>query len=65
MMIQARDERGAGLSDGELRDDLATLLVAGHETTATLLAWAVHELAATGRARSGSRRERMASPRPW
>jgi cytochrome P450 family 135 len=45
MMIQARDEEGRGLSDAELRDDLATLLVAGHETTATLLAWAVHELA--------------------
>ena len=33
------------LSDRELRDELVTLLVAGHETTAALLAWAVHELA--------------------
>ena len=36
---------GGGLSDRELRDELVTLLVAGHETTAALLAWAVHELA--------------------
>ena len=33
------------LTDAELRDELVTLLVAGHETTAALLAWAVHELA--------------------
>lgn len=45
LLLQARDEQGRGLSDGELRDELATLLLAGHETTATLLAWAVHELA--------------------
>ncbi|KMS90548.1 cytochrome P450 [Prauserella rugosa] len=39
--------RGAadGLSDVELRDQLITLLLAGHETTATALAWALHELA--------------------
>ncbi|PWV77242.1 Cytochrome P450 [Prauserella marina] len=35
----------AGLSDAELRDQLITLLLAGHETTATALAWAFHELA--------------------
>jgi cytochrome P450 len=34
-----------GLSDAELRDNLITLLLAGHETTATALAWACHELA--------------------
>jgi cytochrome P450 len=33
------------LSDAELRDQLITLLLAGHETTATALAWAFHELA--------------------
>ncbi len=36
---------GDGLSDAELRDNLVTLLLAGHETTATALAWAIHELA--------------------
>ena len=32
------------MSDRELRDELMTLLVAGHETTATSLAWAVERL---------------------
>ncbi|MFD2417007.1 cytochrome P450 [Amycolatopsis pigmentata] len=34
-----------GLTDAELRDQLVTLLLAGHETTATTLAWSFHELA--------------------
>ena len=45
LLLQARDEHGEGLSDTELRDELMTLLVAGHETTAALLAWTVQELA--------------------
>ncbi len=45
MLVQATDEDGKHLSDEELRDELMTLLIAGHETTATLLAWAVHDLA--------------------
>ncbi|MGV9409491.1 cytochrome P450 [Nocardia sp. NPDC003693] len=36
----------APLSDAELRDQLVTLLLAGHETTASALAWVCHELAA-------------------
>jgi len=40
MLIAARDEDGRPLTDAELRDELITLLVAGHETTATALAWA-------------------------
>ncbi|MCW3065142.1 MAG: cytochrome [Solirubrobacterales bacterium] len=40
MLLQARDEAGEPMTDGELRDELVTLLVAGHETTATGLAWA-------------------------
>ncbi len=39
LLLLARDEDGQPLSDGELRDELVTLLVAGHETTATGLAW--------------------------
>ena len=39
MLIAARDESGEGMSDRELRDQLLTLLMAGHETTATALAW--------------------------
>ena len=40
MLVAARFEDGEPISDGELRDQLMTLLVAGHETTATALAWA-------------------------
>ena len=32
------------MTDGELRDELVTLLLAGHETTATSVAWAVERL---------------------
>lgn len=38
-------ESGDGLTDAELRDQLVTLLLAGHETTATALGWTMHELA--------------------
>ena len=40
VLIQARFEDGEGMSDTDLRDQLLTLLLAGHETTATALAWA-------------------------
>lgn len=40
LLLQARDEDGAPLTDRELRDELMTLLLAGHETTASALAWA-------------------------
>ena len=39
MLLQARDENGQAMSDEELRDQLVTLLLAGHETTASALAW--------------------------
>ncbi len=39
LMMAARDENGDPMTDVELRDELMTLLVAGHETTATSLAW--------------------------
>lgn len=38
------DDDGDRLSDEELRDQLVTLLLAGHETTASALAWALHEV---------------------
>jgi cytochrome P450 family 135 len=45
LLLLARNEEGAPLSDGELRDELVTLLVAGHETSAAALSWALTELA--------------------
>lgn len=45
VLIGARDEEGVGFTDAELRDELKGLVVAGHETTATALAWTFHLLA--------------------
>jgi cytochrome P450 len=46
MLLTARHESDASpMTDKEIRDELLTLLVAGHETTATALAWAVERLA--------------------
>jgi cytochrome P450 len=42
LLMSARDEAGEALSDIELRDELMTLLIAGHETTATALTWALY-----------------------
>jgi cytochrome P450 len=44
LLLAARDEDGTPLTDRELRDELMTLLVAGHETTATALAWTLERL---------------------
>jgi cytochrome P450 len=46
MLLAARDaETGAGMSDQQLRDEVMTLLLAGHETTANLLTWTWYLLA--------------------
>lgn len=42
LMMAARDEAGEPMTDIELRDELITLLIAGHETTATSLSWAFY-----------------------
>jgi cytochrome P450 len=42
LMMTARDEAGQAMTEAELRDELMTLLFAGHETTATALAWALY-----------------------
>ena len=44
MLVTARDEDGLPMSDEEVRDEMFTMLVAGHETTATLMAWVIHRL---------------------
>jgi len=45
LLMSARHEDGSPPSDAELRDQLVTLLAAGHETTAGALAWALERLA--------------------
>jgi cytochrome P450 len=40
MLLLARDEHGAGMSERQVRDEVMTLLLAGHETTALALTWA-------------------------
>jgi cytochrome P450 len=44
LLLAARDEDGAPMSDQELRDELLTLVLAGHETTANSLAWTFERL---------------------
>ncbi|GAA1896261.1 cytochrome P450 [Asanoa iriomotensis] len=44
MLLQSRYEDGAPMTDAHVKDELLTLLAAGHETTATTLAWAVERL---------------------
>jgi cytochrome P450 len=43
-MLQARYQDGSPISDDHVADELLTLLAAGHETTATTLAWAIERL---------------------
>jgi cytochrome P450 len=59
LLLQARDEDGNGLTDAELRDELLTLLVAGHETTAAALSWALTDVA-----RRPAAQARLASGEP-
>jgi cytochrome P450 family 135 len=56
MLLLARDEDGRPMTDEELRDQLVTLLVAGHETTATGLAWAFDLILRTPRVHAELRR---------
>ncbi len=56
LLLQATDADGEPLTDAELRDELMTLLVAGHETTATALAWVLERIT-----RDAPRLERLVS----
>jgi cytochrome P450 len=44
LLVDARDEHGVPMQDDELLDEMFTLLMAGHETTATSLAWVFHHV---------------------
>ena len=57
MLLAARHEDGSPMSASELRDELMTLLVAGHETTASSLAWTFSRLAREPRVLAELRRE--------
>lgn len=44
MLVEARDPEGRSMSDDQVADELVTLLVAGHETTANTAAWALYRI---------------------
>jgi len=44
LLLQVTDEDGSGLSDSQIRDELVVMLMAGHETTGTALAWAFERI---------------------
>ena len=68
MLVQARDEDGDALTAEDLRDDLFTLIGAGHETTAAAIAWGAallaHDPAVRERATAAAREddERTSAP---
>jgi cytochrome P450 len=45
MLLEARDEQGRGMCDEQLRDEVMTVFLAGHETTANALAWTLYLIA--------------------
>ncbi|HMJ32329.1 MAG TPA: cytochrome P450 [Baekduia sp.] len=71
LLLAARDEDGQPLTDRELRDELMTLLLAGHETTATALAWTFELLHRHPEAHARASAEARAAvgapgaPTPW
>lgn len=44
VLLRARDDAGSGMTDKQLRDEVLTLFLAGHETTASALTWAIYFL---------------------
>jgi cytochrome P450 len=62
LLLSAVDEEGQPMSDQELRDELITLLLAGHETTATALAWAIEMIVRRPEVQSRIQEEIAANP---
>ncbi|MGA1357358.1 MAG: cytochrome P450, partial [Prochlorothrix sp.] len=65
LLMAAEDENGDSMSNEELRDELLTLLLAGHETTATALTWALYWLHRHPETRTKIRAELDTVPTPW
>jgi cytochrome P450 family 135 len=59
LLIRSRDKNGHGLDDVDLRDELKALITAGHETTATAIAWAAELLAHNPAAQASAREAAM------
>ena len=63
MLLEATDEKGVRRSDEEIRDELLTLVVTGHETTATALSWGLYWISTHDEVQARLRAElRGASP---
>ncbi|MEB3263582.1 MAG: cytochrome P450 [Synechococcus sp.] len=62
LLLAARDEEGQPMTGQELRDELMTLLVAGHETTATALTWALYWIHRDGAIRQRLEQELQGFP---
>ena len=63
-LLAARDDEGGRMSDKQVRDEVLTLFVAGHETTATALAWSIHCLCNHPEIAEAVQREADALPGP-
>lgn len=59
-LLEARDDQGKAMDDRQLRDEILTLFVAGHETTATALSWAFYLLSREPRLRDALEHEAAA-----
>jgi cytochrome P450 len=64
LLMRAAHDDGSPLTDRELRDELVTIVGAGHETTATALAWAVERLVRHPAGDGAPARRRRTAPTP-
>jgi cytochrome P450 len=65
LLVQAQHEDGSAMASSEIRDELMSLLVAGYETTATTLAWALERLARNPQALAVASEEGRAGGGPY